>query len=98
MTYGSGRLVATRAAPNIPFKFDGLQLIDAVGGGKIYAFITKPAREHEYTFDDEYPDQLFWGAYGTTPVLVCTEHRTQDRPVLLGISKRPSQLRERQRG
>jgi hypothetical protein len=70
MTYGSGRLVATRAAPNIPFKFDGGQLIDSVGGGKIYAFVTKPAREQKNAFDDEYPGQLFWGVYGTTPTLV----------------------------
>jgi hypothetical protein len=69
MSYGSGRLVATRAAPNIPFKFDGLQLIDKSGESKIYAFVTKPARENKYTFDDEYPGQLFWGIYGTTPVL-----------------------------
>ena len=71
MTYGSGRLVrATRAGPNIPFKFDGVQLIDAIGGGKIYAFFTKPAREQKDTFDDEFPDQSFWGIYGTTPTLV----------------------------
>ena len=69
MTYGSGRLVAT-PAPNIPFKFDGLQLIWSAGGGKVYAFVTKPAREEKYTFDDEYPEQLFWGVYGTTPTLV----------------------------
>jgi hypothetical protein len=30
MTYGSGRLVATRAPGRHPFKFDGLQIIDAV--------------------------------------------------------------------
>ena len=69
MSYGSGRLVATRAAPNIPFKFDGLQLIGAAGDGKIYAFVTKPAREKKYDFDDEFPDQLFWGVYATTPPL-----------------------------
>lgn len=72
MTYGSGRLVATRAAPNIPFKYDGLQLIEAIGGAKIYAFVTKPARENKYTFDDEYSGQLFWGVYGTTPTLFST--------------------------
>jgi hypothetical protein len=33
MSYGTGRLVATRAGPNIPFKFDGLQLIRSGGGG-----------------------------------------------------------------
>jgi hypothetical protein len=70
MTYGSGRLVATRAGPNIPFKFDGVQLIDAIAGAKIYAFVTKPAREQKDTFDDEIPGQLFWGVYGTTPTLI----------------------------
>jgi hypothetical protein len=70
MTYGSGRLVATRAGPNIPFKFDGLQLIDTLGGAKIYAFVTKPAREEKDSFDQEFGDQLFWGVYGTTPTLI----------------------------
>ncbi len=70
MTYGSGRLVATRAGPNIPFKFDGVQFIDAIGGGKIYAFFTKPAREQKNTFDDEYSNQWFWGVYGTTPTIL----------------------------
>ena len=69
MSYGAGRLVATRAAPNIPFKFDGLQLIGSGGGGKVYAFVTKPAREQKEKFDDEFPSQLFWGVYGTTPAL-----------------------------
>jgi hypothetical protein len=69
MTYGSGRLVATRAAPNIPFKFDGLQLIGAAGDAKIYAFVAKPGREQKHEFDDEFPGQLFWGVYGTTPPL-----------------------------
>lgn len=69
MTYGSGRLVATRAAPNIPFKFDGLQVIASEGGAKIYAFVTKPAREQPSRFDDEYPGQMFWGIYGETSTL-----------------------------
>ena len=45
MTYGSGRLVATRQAPNIPFKFDGLEIIGAAHDAKFYAFLTNPARE-----------------------------------------------------
>jgi hypothetical protein len=69
MSLGAGRLIATRAAPNIPFKFDGLQLIGAGYDSKIYAFITKPAREQKYEFDDEYPGQLFWGVYLTTSTL-----------------------------
>ncbi len=67
MSYGAGRLVATRAGPNIPFKFDGLQLIGSGGGGKVYAFVTKPGRDQKEKFDDEFPGQLFWGVYGTTP-------------------------------
>jgi hypothetical protein len=69
MSYGSGRLIATRQAPNIPFKFDGLEFIGALDDAKIYAFMTKPAREHKTAFDDEYPHQLFGGVYGTTPLL-----------------------------
>jgi hypothetical protein len=78
MSLGAGRLVATRAAPNIPFKFDGLQLIGAGYDSKIYAFITKPAREQKYGFDDEYPGQLFWGVYFTTPTLFKPAHLKAD--------------------
>ena len=70
MTYGSGRLVATRQSPNIPFKFDGGQLIATRGGAKVYAFVTRPARERNTQFDDEAPGQLFWGVYATTPPLI----------------------------
>jgi hypothetical protein len=69
LSLGAGRLVATRAAPNIPFKFDGAQLIAAAGGGHLYAFLTKPGRENKYDFDDETPGQQFWGVYYTTPQL-----------------------------
>ena len=47
MSLGAGRLVATRAAPNIPFKFDGLQLIGAGADSKVYAFIVKEAPRTE---------------------------------------------------
>ena len=69
MTYGAGRLVATRQAPNIPFKFDGLQVIAEADGAKVYAFLTKPARERGEHFDDEFPGQVFGGVYATTPVI-----------------------------
>src|SRR5438477_377282 len=62
MTYGSGRLVATRQSPNIPFKFDGGQLIATRGGAKVYAFVTRPARERKTQFDDEAPGG---GNFGT---------------------------------
>ena len=69
LSLGSGRLVATRAAPNIPFKFDGGQVIAAAGDAHLYAFFTKPARENKYAFDDEFSDQQFWGVYATSPRL-----------------------------
>jgi len=69
MSFGSGRLIATRQAPNIPFKFDGLELIGAVHDAKIYAFLTNPAREKKTAFDDDFPHQLLGGVYATTPLL-----------------------------
>lgn len=66
MTYGSGRLVATRAAPNVPFKFDGFQLIGAAGATRLYAFAVHPVLERKYRLDTENGGQAFWGAYGTT--------------------------------
>jgi Alginate export len=69
MSYGSGRIIATRQGPNIPFKFDGLELIGAAHDAKIYAFFTNPARENKTTFDDDFPHQLFGGVYATTPML-----------------------------
>jgi hypothetical protein len=69
MTYGSGRLIATRQAPNIPFKFDGLELIGAGHDAKFYAFLTNPAREKQTAFDDDFPHQLLGGVYATTPLL-----------------------------
>jgi hypothetical protein len=69
MSAGSGRLIATRDGPNIPFKFDGLEVIAAANDAKLYAFLTKPSREQKYDFNDEFPGQLFWGVYGTTPPL-----------------------------
>jgi hypothetical protein len=69
MTYGSGRLIATRQAPNIPFKFDGLQVIGAAHDAKLYAFLTNPVREKKTAFDDDFPHQLLGGVYATTPPL-----------------------------
>ena len=62
-------ITESRQAPNMPFKFDGGQLIATRGGAKVYAFVTKPARERKTQFDDEAHGQLFWGVYGTTPPL-----------------------------
>ncbi|HZR34936.1 MAG TPA: alginate export family protein [Nevskia sp.] len=68
MTYGSGRLVATRAAPNIPFKFDGVQLIGGMGSSRVYAFAVHPGLEQKYRLDTENGGQAFWGVYSTTPL------------------------------
>lgn len=67
MSYGSGRLVATRAAPNLPFKFDGMQLIGAAGAAKVYAFAVRPGQEYKYHLDGENDGQNFWGAYAVLP-------------------------------
>jgi Alginate export len=72
MTYGSGRLIATRQAPNIPFKFDGIEVIGAAHDAKFYAFLTNPAREKKTAFDDDFPHQLLGGVYATTPLLSST--------------------------
>ena len=45
MSLGSGRLVATRAAPNIPFKFDGTELLYERTGWEALAFLTRPWQE-----------------------------------------------------
>ncbi len=65
MSLGSGRLVATRAAPNIPFKFDGVELLYDREGWEALAFLTRPGKERAYGFDTEDYDTTFWGAYLT---------------------------------
>jgi hypothetical protein len=67
MVFGSGRLVAIRAAPNIQFKFDGAQFIlSSETTTKLYGFATHPVAENRYTFDRTDFGQGFWGLYGTT--------------------------------
>ncbi|MDB5977692.1 MAG: hypothetical protein JWR07_4452 [Nevskia sp.] len=67
MSYGSGRLVATRAAPNLPFKFDGVQLIGASGAARFYLFAVRPGQENKYRLDGENDGQDFWGGYAVLP-------------------------------
>jgi hypothetical protein len=66
-SYGSGRLLATRAAPNVPFKFDGVQFIGADGAARLYAFLVRPSEENKYRLDGENDGQTFWGVYGSAP-------------------------------
>jgi hypothetical protein len=65
MSLGSGRLVATRAAPNIPFKFDGVELLYDRDAWQAVAFLTRPGKERTFGFDTEDYDTTFWGAYLT---------------------------------
>jgi hypothetical protein len=65
MSLGSGRLVATRAAPNIPFKFDGWELLYEASGWQAQAFLTRPGEERTNGFDLEDDNTTFWGAYLT---------------------------------
>lgn len=65
MSLGSGRLVATRAAPNIPFKFDGVELLYDRPAWQALTFLTRPGKERTFGFDTEDYDTTFWGAYLT---------------------------------
>jgi len=69
MTYGSGRLIATRAGPNTPLKFEGLQFIHSKDGNKkLYAFITRPVKEDRYAPDRPDQAQSFGGMYASWPL------------------------------
>jgi hypothetical protein len=65
MSLGSGRLVATRAAPNIPFKFDGLEFLYNAPLWQATAFLTRPVNESSDRFDRPDHTTSFWGLYGT---------------------------------
>ncbi|MEA3211453.1 MAG: hypothetical protein QOE70_4510 [Chthoniobacter sp.] len=65
MSFGSGRLVATRASPNIPFKFDGAELLYHRANWDAVAFYARPGEERTNGFDLEDDDTTFWGAYLT---------------------------------
>jgi hypothetical protein len=65
LSLGSGRLVATRAAPNIPFKFDGFEAIYAHPFFHVTAFLTRPVIEYTDKFDSADYSTEFWGFYST---------------------------------
>jgi hypothetical protein len=65
MSLGSGRLVATRAAPNIPFKFDGLEFLYNSPWWQATAFLTRPVNESSDKFDSADHTVAFWGLYVT---------------------------------
>src|SRR5215470_13653935 len=45
MSFGAGRLVATRAAPNIPSRFGGMELLYSRPGWVMTGFITQPIKD-----------------------------------------------------
>lgn len=64
MSFGSGRLVATRAATDILFRFDGLETIYHRPLWEATAFLTRPVVDNGGISGGD-PDTAFWGVYGT---------------------------------
>jgi hypothetical protein len=64
MSIGSGRLVATRAAPNIPFRFDGLELLYTRPLWEATAFLTQPVQDSGGLNAEDHAT-TFWGLYVT---------------------------------
>lgn len=64
MSFGAGRLVATRAAVNIPFRFDGFEALYSSPSWNLTAFITQPVKDSG-GFDWEDHATTFWGLYNT---------------------------------
>jgi len=64
MSFGSGRLVATRAAPNIPFRFDGFEGIYVRPLWEATAFLTRPVEDTGGISGSD-PGTTFWGLYVT---------------------------------
>jgi hypothetical protein len=62
MSFGSGRLVATRAAPNIPFRFDGLEVIYSRPLWEAMTFLTRPVEDNG-GISGSNPNTTFWGIY-----------------------------------
>jgi len=67
LNLGSGRLVATRAAPNVPYKFDGLQLIASRGREQLQGFLLRPSQESQRQLDGQNDGRSLWGLYATAP-------------------------------
>ncbi len=64
MSFGSARLVATRAAPNIPFRFDGVEMIYSRPMWEATTFLTRPVADTG-GISGANPDAAFWGLYVT---------------------------------
>src|SRR5712671_6015796 len=64
MSFGAGRLVATRAAPNIPFRFDGLEALYSRPLWDVTTFLTQPVKDSGH-IDTEDHSTTFWGLYAS---------------------------------
>jgi Alginate export len=67
MSFGSGRLVSSRAAPNapnIPFRFDGLEMLYTRPLWEATAFLTQPAADTGGINGEDH-STTFWGLYVT---------------------------------
>lgn len=64
MYFGSGRLVATRAAPNIPLRFDGGEMIYERPLWEATVFVTRPVEDNGGISGSD-PGTTFWGLYVT---------------------------------
>ncbi len=64
MSFGSARLVATRAAPNIPSRFDGFEMIYSRPLWEATAFLTRPVEDIGGISGSD-SATTFWGLYIT---------------------------------
>src|SRR6267154_2774779 len=64
MSFGAGRLVATRAAPNIPFRFDGFEALYSRPDWNLAGFVTQPLKDSGGISGADH-STTFWGLYAT---------------------------------
>ena len=64
MSFGAGRMVATRAAPNIPFRFQGVELLYSRPAWDLTAFLTQPVEDSGSLSGSDHAT-TFWGLYAT---------------------------------
>jgi Alginate export len=64
MSFGAGRLVATRAAPNIPNRFEGLEMFYSRPGWDVTGFLTQPVEDSGGISGADH-STTFWGLYAT---------------------------------
>ena len=64
LSYGSGRLVDVREAPNLRRAFDAVRLLLRVGTWSVDGFWSKRVRNRTGVFDDDPdPERSLWGVY-----------------------------------